>query len=243
MIARNCNILVISGFVLSVLSTLVGGFKLFTLDLYLSNVAFIVFAALYPFERTHKVIGTVWCLAVGAMLHGVVFLSLKHEHEIQGWSVLALSLAVLFIYLVLKHFSIKQFKPLPSAAHLENKAIAILALFAALTIVIFRTLDAALVDIPNEQRSILLFGVEFHHVNFGVILLLAMDMLGYARRQGKYMLGLIVAGFGLGMVIDQSVYFALEQITDDSYRGQVSLWGAIVVYIICAGVWLWRAEK
>ena len=245
MTERRCSILVISGFILNILSTQVGGFKILALDLYLSNVAFIAFAALYPLDRTRKTVGVLWYLALGAILHGTVFLGLKHEPEISGWSGFAISLIVLSIYLVLNHLALKKSKPLQQTSGIRfgYESIAILALFSALTIIVFRVLDAVLVDIPNEQRSILLFGVEFHHINFGIMLLLAVDMFGYARRQGKYMVALIMAGIGLGMLIDQSVYFALMHITDESYRSQESLWGAIIVYILCTGVWFWRAAK
>ena len=245
MTERKCSILIILGFVVSVLSTLAGGVKIYDLDLYLCNAAFITFAALYPFDRTRIIIGALWCLSVGAMLHGLVFLGLKHESPISAWSGFGVSSVILIAFLVLYHLSQKKLKPpsLASSLRFNNKRIATFASFAALTIVAFRVMDAMLEGIPNEQRSIMLLGVEFHHINFGIITLLAVDMLGYSRHQGNNMLVLLVVGVGLGMLIDQSVYFALAQITDESYRSQTSLWGAIIVYIFCAGVWFWHTAK
>lgn len=84
-------------------------------------------------------------------------------------------------------------------------------------------------DMPNEARSIVIGGLEIHHINLGVMLVWTAAMLtAFAGRTRKTRLitGIILT-IGIGMMVDQLTYYALRSVSDKAYLELASTVGAV----------------
>jgi len=83
--------------------------------------------------------------------------------------------------------------------------------------------------VPNEERSLVLYGHEIHHASTGTLLLvvgaLVLASRGLDRRVHR--LAAVAAAVGLGFVADEYTYLFYRVMTDARYFGDVSLAGGI----------------
>lgn len=87
--------------------------------------------------------------------------------------------------------------------------------------------------VSNDSRSLFVAGFEIHHVNAGVLMVwLASSLLLVTVRQSRSrFVAYLVLTIGLGTVVDQISYSALAELTDATYFGRQSLYGAVALYL------------
>jgi hypothetical protein len=107
-----------------------------------------------------------------------------------------------------------------------------------LTIIILRVTFLITKEIPNEERSIIVHGVEIHHAVTGTILMLLMNIAATRMRQPPGIMFNALLGIIAGLVLDQVMYLPLIEVTDSAYNGIMSWIGAIagVILFACAGI-------
>ena len=83
--------------------------------------------------------------------------------------------------------------------------------------------------VPNEERSVMWANVEMHHINWGIVLVVAIAMLWVLFSRGKWsrILGVLLLGVGLGFIWDEWIYYALAKVTDDVYFSGITYASAI----------------
>lgn len=92
-----------------------------------------------------------------------------------------------------------------------------------LTVVIARI---SVLIVPNVD--IYVFGINFHHFWLGLIIVLLSLILIRARS----VLGLIIFGFGLGLMIDQFVFMILGGGGDNEYWSSIPFVGVVIMVVI-----------
>lgn len=87
-------------------------------------------------------------------------------------------------------------------------------------------------NVPNEERSLILGGIEIHHFISGYILIMIL-MLFQRIRENKWgnLFYLLILFFGMGNVIDQITYINYLDLSDLNYFSSLSFVGP-VVYIL-----------
>ncbi len=115
--------------------------------------------------------------------------------------------------------------------------------FAAMAaVVVFQWFNrsARAAGVPNEERSVMLGGVELHHINWGIILIVVVVMISASIELAMLwrMLLAAVTGFGVGMILDEWFYYMARQVTDDAYFETVTWASAVGLGVLLLGVWL-----
>ena len=116
--------------------------------------------------------------------------------------------------------------------------LALVFLCMALAFAAARLLNLLGGSMPNEARSLFLGGIEVHHLNFGLLFVFSSCAWGATRFRCRWAqpLAAITLGVGSGLVLDESVYYALEHVSDDAYLEAASLVGGVVVSLVfCVG--------
>ncbi|XOV87582.1 MAG: hypothetical protein ACFHX7_21945 [Pseudomonadota bacterium] len=86
-------------------------------------------------------------------------------------------------------------------------------------------------EIPNEDRSLIVAGVEVHHLIFGVFLLgLATVLARYSLYFGTHFGG-FCAGAAIGTITDQLGYLLQYEVSDLSYNSPFS-WSVPIFYLL-----------
>lgn len=106
--------------------------------------------------------------------------------------------------------------------------VAVLAGVFVLGVVAYRVGFELTRHIPNEERSILLFGYEIHHAYSGALVLAVIAMLYEDRCIANGYVVLAITGAAAASVLDQASYTFLRNVSDSAYAGVVSWTGAIV---------------
>ncbi|HIP13800.1 MAG TPA: hypothetical protein EYG73_13915 [Arcobacter sp.] len=100
---------------------------------------------------------------------------------------------------------------------------------------------------PNDERSIYIANLEFHHINIGIILLLWIPFLfKYIPRLSKKIykiLGYIFVGFIYGTIFDESFYYMLNNVSDDNYFDILITLTSLIITIISFYIWFYYLKK
>lgn len=97
------------------------------------------------------------------------------------------------------------------------------------TVVFFRVIYLLTIDVPNEGRSLIIAGVEVHHFAIGAFLLVGLVISRLWTRTLSPFWRHVLPGVAVGMILDQTVYMSLLEISDLSYNSPASWWGAVVL--------------
>ena len=123
---------------------------------------------------------------------------------------------------------------LPSLLNPKNHKIpyssswAIIYSMSALFIVIFFRLSNILLrNVPNEERSLMIAGIEVHHIISG-LLLLSIATCMVLNFPSKSRIVFIFSALGLAMIGDQISYFMIYPLTDAAFFTPFSFMGAIL---------------
>lgn len=87
-----------------------------------------------------------------------------------------------------------------------------------------------MVGVPNEQRSLLVYGHEIHHASTGTLLLVVGGLVLASRGIGRrvHRVAAVVAAVGCGFVADEYPYLFYAIMTDSRYFGRISVLGAVI---------------
>jgi hypothetical protein len=114
----------------------------------------------------------------------------------------------------------------------DRRFAGLLAGVVALSLVGYRVSQTyfRLAGVPNEQRSLLVFGHEIHHASTGTLLLVVGALVLASRGIGHrtHRLAAVAAAVGCGFVADQYPYLFYAVMTDSRYFGDVSAVGAVL---------------
>ncbi len=110
---------------------------------------------------------------------------------------------------------------------------------AVLAIVFFQTTNRLLrlLDVPNEGRSLVVSGVEIHHLNLGIVALVFLVPVSNGIRNTnvpKYILA-VAMGLSLGTLWDEWYYYMSSEVTDDAYFEATNCVAASVA-VLCSFV-------
>jgi hypothetical protein len=100
------------------------------------------------------------------------------------------------------------------------------SLFIVSILLFFRLYNVFMRDIPNEERSLMIAGIEIHHIISGLFILSFSTIL-ILNFPSKSRVVLIFYCLGLAMIGDQITYFLMYPLTDAAFFTPFSLIGAI----------------
>ena len=109
----------------------------------------------------------------------------------------------------------------------------------SLVIVLFYQISNRLLlaqGVPNEDRSLMLWGLELHHINIGILGLLAVPFVSNNGR--LFSLFTILLGVSCGMVWDQWLYFTLNEVTDAAYFKSSTVISGVAAALLIPAFWV-----
>jgi hypothetical protein len=101
-------------------------------------------------------------------------------------------------------------------------------------------------DIPNQERSFYIGGLEFHHINYGIILLILIPFIyKYTTKlSGAYsFLSYIFIGFIYGTVFDEAFYYMLQDVSDDAYFHSIPIIASLSITLFSFIFWRYSFLK
>lgn len=118
----------------------------------------------------------------------------------------------------------------------RTRYVIIAGVFATIALLHIVHLVSVHAGIPNEDRSLMVFGFEVHHINLGVLLVWGAALLrgGCLRSHAPTWLTMAILTVGLGLVADQLTFYALRDLVDSAYQGEMSLLGAMLGIVLIA---------
>ena len=129
----------------------------------------------------------------------------------------------------------------------KYKDLIIVGLSSLVFIIIYHGLNNFSRHIPNNERSIYIANLEFHHINIGIILLIWVPfMFKYISRISKRIckiLGYIFIGFIYGTVFDESFYYMLQNVSDENYFNMLITSTTLLITIVSFIVWFYYQKK
>lgn len=90
-------------------------------------------------------------------------------------------------------------------------------------------------------------GLEFHHINYGIILLVIVPFLFnylYNFKSKKYkLLGYSFIGFIYGTVFDEAYYYMLQEISDNAYFEISTTLASLGIMILAFMIWFFVLQR
>ncbi len=97
-----------------------------------------------------------------------------------------------------------------------------------LIVAFFRITYLMIRHLPNEERSVFLFGSEIHHAYIGALGIIICNAIA-SRRDPNLVYSLsLVLSISMGVIIDQLTYIMILHVTDAAYSSTLSWLGPIV---------------
>ena len=107
--------------------------------------------------------------------------------------------------------------------NLAKKNILTMFIFSIIAMIIYHGSNYYLKivkHVPNEDRSIFIGDLEFHHINYGLALLVLLPLFYKIAQNVSSKISFFIyafIGFIYGTVIDESYYYMLKDVTDEAY--------------------------
>ena len=102
-------------------------------------------------------------------------------------------------------------------------------------------------DIPNEERSVMINGLEFHHINYGIALLVIVPFLFkyiyYFKSKKSKIFGYIFIGFIYGTVFDEAYYYMLQEVSDDAYFEISIILASLGIMALSLTIWFFILNR
>jgi hypothetical protein len=92
-----------------------------------------------------------------------------------------------------------------------------------------------------KVQHVYVSGQPFHHLFTGALIVIAAAFSLRARRRRQATL--LALGSGVGMILDEVVFLTATDWSDAAYCGPASLWGAVVLVGLAAGLLLFLSIK
>ena len=103
---------------------------------------------------------------------------------------------------------------------------------AVLIVLVMRLGNISTMNIPNEDRSLMISGIEVHHFISGMFIVMLSQIALYHiqfKNGKKYFIAFLnFLVIGLAMIADQLTYIVLYPLTDDAYFTMLSLVGPFI---------------
>ena len=105
--------------------------------------------------------------------------------------------------------------------------------FAALTLMTITAVRVGNIltrNLPNESRSLMIAGIEFHHLFTGFLLISVSQLLLFYLYRNKALSNLfkIIYVIGLALIADQVAYILMVPLSDEAFFSTFSFSGALV---------------
>lgn len=205
-------------------------------QLYQSHIANLILGYyltdyLFNIESRSKIRRISFPIVLGVVSDGFIYLILTQKN-INYWDYTSVigSLAALILLIIIAYFS-KNYTNAEQHEFPEFKHLAIFTFTTVLIISVYRLTNICMLakDVPNEGRSLTMFGYEIHHICHGLIITTFITILKWMDVKLNSWVRIFfygLAGIGLGSISDQIVYYAMNPLTDEAYFSNLSLYGA-----------------
>lgn len=201
---------------------------LFPLQFYLFNLYPLnLFTFILPLLFvTRKLCGYfyfIYVFALGVIIDGFIFHIMKDHISYYSSQYTFTSILLVSIYIILLVLNKKNIENIENNIEINN--IFLINFLILVVIIMYRFSYYLMIDIPNEERSFMINMYEIHHINIGILLLALITV--FERYLIKYnIIYIMIIAFSIGSIFDQSTYYSLKIITDESYASNTSLLGA-----------------
>ena len=149
------------------------------------------------------------------------------------FTIFSFALLMLLTWLAISKWH--NYKPIPRLTWWEILFF-ILVMYAGL--VAFQMSQASIrFEIPNAERSLMIFGYEIHHIVQGqfILMIATIIMLTASGRPLPRRISFILATLGCLFVADQILYYQFDLVTDERYFGAVTRISGAIACSIMAG--------
>ena len=205
------------------LSTNYLGFEIGELDIHLGNITYIslIFLSIY-LVKNKNIVKSLWIFfSTLALLDMTSLMYIKNQKHIPtnflyNLPIISIILISLLITVLAKKINFKINK-------LAKKNILTIFTFSIIAMIIYHGSNYYLKvvkHVPNEDRSIFIGDLEFHHINYGLALLILLPLFYKIAQNVSSKISFLVyafIGFIYGTVIDESYYYMLKNVTDEAY--------------------------
>ncbi|MBU2453521.1 MAG: hypothetical protein KJ668_09440, partial [Proteobacteria bacterium] len=134
------------------------------------------------------------------------------------------------------------YKTAPRKINVSSKDLSLVFIAAILCILVFQTSNQImyLLKVANESRSTFIYGLELHHINYGIlgaVFLPGLYRIFYFKKYMKPVL-LILAGVFYGMIWDEWLYYMYKDVSDEAYMSHQTYLSAIFCVAVSYFCWL-----
>lgn len=127
------------------------------------------------------------------------------------------------------------------------KDLMIVMISSFIIILIYHAINLLIREIPNEDRSCYIGGLECHHINYGILLLVIVPFIfKFVSRLDLVafkVLGYIFIGLIYGTVFDESFYYMLQDVSDNNYFDILVTLISIMIMLISFFIWFYYLIK
>lgn len=195
-----------------------GYIALFHLHVSIGHLAYLSLLVLLPFRlQTHWIWIASSTLALLDLLH---LIYQTNDLKPPSWSQYSLFIMIAVLLLLVLAIALSRIKQDIAVSRQSTVIIAFSTIFAMSVYHLINVYLKFVQLVPNEQRSIMIGGLEIHHINYGIILLAFVPLLCHAKEKTTGIFSfaiLILIGLIYGTVFDESFYYMLDAVTDDAY--------------------------
>ncbi len=199
------------------------GLNIGEVDIHLGNISYmcLLFLSIY-LVKSINIIKSLWIFfSTLASLDMLALMYIKNNKDIPinflyDFPILDIVLISLLITFFVKNIDFK-------VDFLPKKAILIMFVFSLVTMFVYHASNYYLKvvkNVPNEDRSIFIGDLEFHHINYGLMLLIFVPLFFKLAQKISSKLSFFIyafIGFIYGTVLDESYYYILKDVTDEAY--------------------------
>ena len=193
-------------------------FTIYHLHISIGHLAYLSLLILLPFRfQMHWIWMVSSTLALLDLLH---LIYQTNDLKIPSWSQYTLFIMGTVLLLLMLAIALSHIKQNTTVSRQSTVVIAFSAVIAMSVYHLINVYLKFVQHVPNEQRSIMIGGLEIHHINYGIILLTFVPLLFYAKEKMANFFSfviLILIGLIYGTVFDESFYYMLDAVTDDAY--------------------------
>lgn len=222
----------------------VGYIVLFHLHISIGHFAYLLLLILLPSRlQMHWIWMVSSTLALLDLLH---LIYQTNDLKIPAWPHYALFTMGAILLLLILAIALNHIK---QDITIDRQATVVMALSAIIAMSIYHLINVYLKfvqHVPNEQRSIMIGGLEIHHINYGIVFLVFVPLLFHATKKtaGFFSVAiLILIGLIYGTVFDESFYYMLDAVTDDAYFSPLIIGLQILFAVVVFLSWPARSNR
>jgi hypothetical protein len=194
--------------------------QFYLFNLYPFNLFTFILPLLFVTRKLCRYFYFIYVFALGVIIDGFIFHIMKDHISYYSSQYTFISILLVSIYIILLVLNKKNI-----SNNIEIDNIFLINFLILVVILMYRFSYYLMIDIPNEERSFMINMYEIHHINIGILLLALVTVFESYVIKYNFIYIMIIA-FSIGSIFDQSTYYSLKIITDESYASNTSLLGA-----------------